>query len=832
MPLAWAGFCYRLLLRGQTRFAGNTSVLDQPMTTNFALSLSFEGIELFHRVTSGWQRVGSADIEADDLGPALATLREKALALEPTGLRTKLVIPYSQIKYIALDTTQTNFDDIHAALDGLTPYDLDDLVIDYERSGGRTHVAAVARETLQEAESFALAHQFNPVCFVAVPDPFTFQKEVFFGATAAAGQFLRAQDVVARDQLPVLEVGARVESRILATDDTQTALIDASAPHTVDTHSTTITDAPTLWIDRIVPEFHAPVAIAVIAQAPVPRAPVIAQNPVLADLSGMNRIIAEYHPDATKPARPALSALSPDVRAVIPAVGVGVAPVRNQPAPANASRRPLIVAGAIAASVVVAGALAWTQLGGTSTTALPPETVAQETGAPLTPETVRVNDLSPIVASTVSQLVAPRATPLAVSLAPIEVFAATVAPAVLPTITADGAPSVYKTTPPAPTQTNLAARGLVLSPAQAQEAYEATGVWQRAARFVDIPSADQAMNLTRPAPLPAPKSIAQPELPLISDITPDLSFLAPAVPPSADAVFDLDANGNVVATDEGAITPEGAVVYAGLPDINIRLRPELSQEDRDRMALLSPAPEGVIVIAGRPDVVPPTRPEDVALAAAAAEAQGTPTPGAVGLDALTPATQSLFESTAPEGVLRPRARPDALVQAAPASPAPDSDIPDITAILEGVIAEGAAQDFVAPTDQAVATSVRPTARPRNFDRVVTAARERQATQPAPAAAAVAPAAAAAVAPQNYAPVPGGVARAATQEDEIRLREINLIGTYGRGNSPRALVRLANGRYEHVEVGSSLDGGQVTAIGNGILNYVKRGRTIVLEIVGN
>jgi hypothetical protein len=128
------------------------------------------------------------------------------------------------------------------------------------------------------------------------------------------------------------------------------------------------------------------------------------------------------------------------------------------------------------------------------------------------------------------------------------------------------------------------------------------------------------------------------------------------------------------------------------------------------------------------------------------------------------------------------------------------------------------------TPQAVGTSIRPTPRPRNFASVVAAARERQASQPAPAAAAP-------VAPQNYAPVPGGVAVAATQEGAIRLRDLNLIGIYGRPNAPRALVRLSNGRYAHVEVGSSLDGGQVTAIGNGVLNYVKRGRTIVLGLPG-
>jgi hypothetical protein len=43
------------------------------------------------------------------------------------------------------------------------------------------------------------------------------------------------------------------------------------------------------------------------------------------------------------------------------------------------------------------------------------------------------------------------------------------------------------------------------------------------------------------------------------------------------------------------------------------------------------------------------------------------------------------------------------------------------------------------------------------------------------------------------------------------------------------VRMANGRYLRVGIGDSLDGGRVTAIGDDVLNYVKRGRTLVLQI---
>lgn len=194
------------------------------MITNFALSLSFQGIELLHRVQHGWKRVGTADVEADDLDAQLRILRDKANVLAPDGLRTKLIIPLDQIKYTAIDSTQTTDADIHAELDGTTPYALDELVIDCERFGGRTHIAAVARETLAEAEAFAHAHGFRPVCFAAIPEPFTFQKEVFFGPTSLMNAFLGADGTVERDTLPVMIVGTRIKSRLLVFDLPEDAL--------------------------------------------------------------------------------------------------------------------------------------------------------------------------------------------------------------------------------------------------------------------------------------------------------------------------------------------------------------------------------------------------------------------------------------------------------------------------------------------------------------------------------------------------------------------------------------------------------------------------------
>lgn len=168
------------------------------MASNFALSLAPDGLRLLHRVEGGWALVGEVHGGTADLAAALASLRRQAERIDPGGLRTKLLIPNDQIRYIALDGAQPTAEAVRAALEGATPYEVDDLVWDTARGGGRTYVAAVARETLEEAETFAVAHGFAPVSFAAVPAPFTFRGEAYFGPTSVAGA-----DADSRDARPV-----------------------------------------------------------------------------------------------------------------------------------------------------------------------------------------------------------------------------------------------------------------------------------------------------------------------------------------------------------------------------------------------------------------------------------------------------------------------------------------------------------------------------------------------------------------------------------------------------------------------------------------------------
>ena len=158
------------------------------MVVNFALLLSFDGISLLRRTQAGWSPLGEVPLAEDDLESRMASLLETGLAVHKGARRVALIIPNEQIRYLDLpdpggDHTARDAA-IRAALDGATPYAVEELVYDHARAEGRLMIAAVARETLEEAESFARAHGFRPTTFLAIAPDGAFAGCVFFGIPA------------------------------------------------------------------------------------------------------------------------------------------------------------------------------------------------------------------------------------------------------------------------------------------------------------------------------------------------------------------------------------------------------------------------------------------------------------------------------------------------------------------------------------------------------------------------------------------------------------------------------------------------------------------------
>jgi hypothetical protein len=199
------------------------------MKPNFALNITDTAISLLHRTSRGWLEVGSVGFDNPDLDEALGYLRASALGLSPHGITTKLILPPGQILYTEVEVNGADKAareaQIRAALEGRTPYNVDDLVFDWWGSGPNVKVAVVARETLEEAESFAENHRFNPVSFVTTPAEGQFAGEPWFGMSKLAASLLPAGEKVTRDQDPI-----KVITRELPKTDEAAAKPADSAP--------------------------------------------------------------------------------------------------------------------------------------------------------------------------------------------------------------------------------------------------------------------------------------------------------------------------------------------------------------------------------------------------------------------------------------------------------------------------------------------------------------------------------------------------------------------------------------------------------------------------
>ena len=639
------------------------------MNSNFALSLSFDGMRLMHRVPDGWHLVGEVALDDADVTGSLAGLRAAAETLEPNGIATKLLIPNDQIKYLALDTTRAEEAEVRDALHGATPYSVDELAYDFAKGGGRTYVAAVARETLVEAQQFATEHGFNPISFAAIPEPFTYVGEAFFGATGENSVERDAEPVNIIGQSDVVMAAPIGEVAVQATVD---APADADAVDPIATPD--LEDTPGAEAEPEVEDEQ---------QAP---APMFASH-LRADRNEGRPADKLAEPPKQPRAEPTFARQNPPTLAVptdagdtsVPAVGAPSRDVEITPAPKLSAQAPLAD---VAPSIT-----------GEAATALPPEAAVAAASLTVEPD---AKDDAPAEAETRSAAASavggavggmfasrrmtraqaktadveapaeptkksvfgarkqPKSKPVvggkprflgliltAILLLFLLAFAAFAAlsedgiagwfgfvgqdtqiaadPASVPEVAAAVPPETQAAdasdvlaVPTAPTG------GHVLSPEEATRIYAATGVWQRAPR---IPVNPRTTTLDDMILGMAPASVTRvPASPLASasSISGDALIATPIDPPAPDATFNFGADGLIVATPQGNVTPDGILIIAGAPPLNPPIRPgtiapEVTPQDQiaavipDAATPLTDAPEGVIVIAGRPAIEPPVR---------------------------------------------------------------------------------------------------------------------------------------------------------------------------------------------------------------------------------
>jgi len=793
------------------------------MKANFALSLSFDGILLLHRAAGGWRRVGDVSLEDPQIRASLDALRQAALTLEPEGLRTKLVIPTGQIKYLTIDTPGADDAARRAAatkaLDGATPYRVDELAFDISPDGDQTHIAAVAIETLNEAETFAADHAFAPISIVTAPADEGFLGEPFFGATQYAQSLLAPGEEVEPDHVAVVELGQGVAPTAATVDVEPVAapadLTDAKAKH-AEPEPALVRPAPaTVTTGQV--------QVPPVPPAPIEAPPVEAQIEPPAAAPGFSSRRARKSPSA-----PPLAGVTRSVSAgqdgspvTTPPTSAGVLdgdvpgdphalpdPVLPEPSAAAASLRgvPLDYDSDAALSDPPDPQL--DLYAARSPAAVPLPRATQKATSERQQMTIfgaRVAEDATAIGGKPRFLGLVLTAMLLLFLAGVAAWAtvfrgddgvsgffAPRAPAPTPAVVLDDQAPALPTPelalpqietaslvpdlppePPVRAEPKVAEdREDIFDPDRARAAYAVTGIWSLPPRR---PSAPPLMGLDDLYITSIDrKSLSFDAVAMVpaSAFVTDVVIRRPADPAPPGTRFALDARGLVVPTPDGALSPQGVQVFLG-----------------------------------RPPVVPPQRP-------------------VITLDAVPETTQADPELVA----FRPKARPDNLIEQTERTQLGGFSRAELAALRPRArpdTAKIADEADETPTEYATALSKRPNARPRNFTQTVAAARAQPRTE-APAEQTVR----AAVAPRTVTPkIPtsASVTKQATVRNAINLNRINLMGVYGTPSNRRALIRLANGRYKKVQVGDRIDGGKVSAIGDAELRYQKGSRNIVLKM---
>jgi len=858
------------------------------MKPNFALGLTEDGITLWQRGDSGWLRVGAVPMDAGDIDAQMQALVAKARALAPDGIATKLVIPDDQILYTDMPTQQDDHA-IRAALEGKTPYPIEELEFDWQKSDGTLRVAVVARETLTEAEEFARAQGLNPVCFVAAPQSGNFATEPFFGRVdgvsdspedlGRGGPILRETGLAKLDK-PTPAAAAKTGSAPAATPETKTS-------------SPTAKTAPPL-VAKDKPAATPAKAAKTVAKPEPDRFDFSKRNvssqtlrPAKADAAKTPTVPAKAPTTETTKEKDFAAPASFRSRRVAPGASSAPAtPPSPKSAPANkaltalAKSRSLslgslsgaILAERLRASVATPVSRATSSLRG-ATSLLKSKTSAESKAAtPAQAALARADASKPAPKAPAKSAqsakpassAAPRKAAADSEADRLTVFGArrheTVSEPKLPRralaisgaalllvvavvvwvfyFTGNQEPELAQPVLPEDTASDIAApEALALPGTDEEDPVEAA---------LGVTDAAQQQGSTESVESTAPEGVDSDDTgPAIDAPAQSAGRLAAlrsvrAIPPNAPG--DLP-------SVQGAPAPFGT---APLPPLRGAEVPQVTDEN-DLAATEPTLPPGeelleISVTQGRPAVVPPARPEGLA-----PEPEPLPEPPA---EEVAPQDESAVEVDVTEGTppILPPTRPEDIAPEPPANvetgpdEAPDAETPDDQAsltpppggvaltllaprsrpaeIVERAVAQ--AEQFASATPQAVAASLRPSARPGAFSQIVertlATARIRAVAEPQ---AEIVQASAASAAPRI--PSSASVTRAATQTRAINLRQINLLGVMGTPSARRALVRLDNGRVVTVEVGERLDGGEVTAIGESELRYNKRGRDVVLRI---
>ena len=741
------------------------------MSYRWGFDLDMAAVRLMRREAGHWREVAIEKIDSADIEDRLQAMAEQI----DEGAPVDVFLPTNQILFTDVNVSSEDAaqGEIERAMEGMTPYTLEDLAIDWEMTGPKTaRVAAIARETLDEAYSFAEARGRVVSGYSTLAEPSEFPRLPDFG-----GMEISDDDAFVAP-VPFTSSRPRSEPKPLSDRTTGQA-------------------SPVVKVDDTTPVMQVDTRDALPLDPGLPLNPELAMPRVSTDIAAStisDEVAATLSPQKGPAVRlhraGGVSTLM--VFAVAFLLTIGIAFVVWSVLPLSPGRE------SPAATAPVNGALA--PEAPETEVAVAPETVAPEPEI-AEPEVAAVPEPAPepvvpdLPVPVVTAEVPAQAEPVEsseppvfpVALAAIETLRT--APSLMSTTSLeDPLPGVAQAAPLPPSPIKLA--GLATTaPNQGPDPRE---IYDESTDTIYIASIEHSSLAFDAIALPNVSAINGGVLPVVGEAPvpfADFDPLAQAIEraviasiePSEPIVDDPTPIEIAPATeteipDENISEPEGTepqtpvptALAAALPERAPRARPsgftasierdQFGGRTRDELSKIRPG----------------ERPESAQTTAQRETASNPPS--------------ALAVATAPP----PRLRPpdfDAIVaqsliqrEAARVTASIAFDTPDTSSAIEAALEDDA----------------EPEVRPQDTPRLAI--------------------------PSNVS-----VARQATIENAIRLNRINLVGVYGAPSDRRALVRLSSGRYIKVKVGDRIDGGTVAQITDSALLYKKGRRTLSLNI---
>ncbi len=803
------------------------------MSNMWGFDLDMTAVRLLRRKGSDWQEIAAEKIEGADIEERLMALVDRI----DTGAAVHLFLPRDQILYtdVAIQTGEIERSDIERAMDGATPYPLEDLDLDWDVSTpGTARVAAIALETLDEAVAFAEVRGLKVAGFSSLADPADFPRHPAFTSHNILSVDA-TDDVIAEQDTsdPEIVENAQVEfasARVLTKPRSDAGSLAPVAPEWMTSKSNAAEAAkaravgPEAAIIEPAPPEAEPV-VQVDKAAPVMRL----ETPIMAPLdpgrpisipTQTPRVRTDIASAVVSEQMASLTPPSVQVRrngpgfwrigavfavALLMTVGIAMLVWQLLPLGPGNIERPLTEdSGAEAETPVLVQPEIEIAVPELAPEATPEVAVEADPVVELEPEpeiadVPAVPDLpQPVFTETVANISAPDAETPPVFAAIRPVVDGQAPGFAMALKSGEGLPFIDLGVPLEPTPAAFAS---ILTAAPAVDPDLISFARSEAIGGIEFAAINGSLSLDA-VTLPAANGFLIDSLPVIEDApapfpvaevaevaeveatapATELASLDPAIVPEPQAAPEQDQTR--APTNDGATPVEPPLVTqtatlptptafaAALPNLPPRARPTAVVVEVERVRFGGRTRDELAIV--RPSRRPASA-QDVALAS---------------LETAVP-TDPLVKSSPV-----PRTRPrdfDAIVA--------------VTIIQRQAEQVTASLDYQVPdTNAAIQAALTPEAAPQ------------PAPQPAPRAE-----------PQPTIPSSANVARQATIENAIRLNKVNLIGVYGTSANRSALVRLPSGRFVKVKVGDRVDGGTVAQITDDQLLYEKGRRTLALEL---